>query len=175
MKILGICGSLRQESYNLKLLKNCISLLEESQHLEIALLHEIPLYNEDVEKMGFPNSVKELGQKIANADALLFACPEYNYSVPGVLKNTIDWVSRLPEKPFLGKKAAIIGASPGRLGSARAQYHLRQIGVFVDLRFLNRPEIMLGEAHTKFNEQGLLIDAGAQGLLKKLLATLGNQ
>jgi chromate reductase, NAD(P)H dehydrogenase (quinone) len=137
MKILGICGSLRKDSYNLKLLQAFSSLLEKSNCMEIILLHDIPFYNGDVEKIGFPEVVKNLGKKIEDSCCIVFGCPEYNYSVTGVLKNAIDWVSRLPQKPFANKIACVIGASPGNFGAARAQYHLRQMGVFLNLLFIN--------------------------------------
>lgn len=172
MKILGICGSLRKESYNLKLLKNFQAVVAKPESFEIAFLHDIPLFSEDQEAIGIPFSVNHLADKIVSADALVFGCPEYNYSIPGVLKNAIDWVSRHPNKPFAGKKAAIIGASLGRLGSARAQYHLRQVAVFVDLRFINRPEVMVSEAHNKFDADGRLTDQTAVELLKKLASAL---
>lgn len=172
MNIVAICGSLRKESYNLKLLHNFASLVPNSSRITLAFLHGIPLFNEDVEALSVPDSVHELAATICAADALVFGCPEYNYSIPGVLKNAIDWLSRHPKKPLAGKKAAIIGASPGRLGSARAQYHLRQVGVFVDLRFFNKPEIMVGEAHKKFDSVGKLTDAGTVELLKKLIEVI---
>lgn len=172
MKIVAICGSLRQESYNLKLLQNFAAMLPKTTQYSIEFFHDFPLFNEDVEAKGIPKPVDELAQKIALADAIVFGCPEYNYSIPGVLKNGIDWLSRHPKKPFAKKTVAIMGASPGRLGSARAQYHLRQVGVFLDLRILNRPEIMLSEAHRKFDEQGNLNDAGAKDLLLQLIQVL---
>lgn len=172
MKILGICGSLRKESFNLKLLKNFGALCQSPLQFEIVTLHEIPLYSEDEEAIGFPTGVQQLVDKISDADFLVFGCPEYNYSIPGVLKNAIDWVSRHPKKPFLKKRAAIIGASPGRLGSARAQYHLRQVAVFLDLCFINRPEVMVGEAHKKFDSDGKLNDAATVEHLKKLVLAL---
>jgi chromate reductase len=172
MKILGICGSLRKESYNLKILEAFSGLLEKPNAMEIVLLHDIPLYNNDVEKVGFPDAVQALGKKIRDASCIVFGCPEYNYSVTGVLKNAIDWVSRLPDRPFAGKIAGIIGASPGLFGSARAQYHLRQMGVFLDLQFINQPEVMLGAAHTKFGPDGALLDEFTIKLLKKLESVL---
>lgn len=172
MRIVAICGSLRHESYNLKLLQNFGAMLPKTTNYSIELLHDFPLFNEEVEALGIPKPVDELAQKITQADALVFGCPEYNYSITGVLKNGIDWVSRHPSKPFVKKTAAIMGASQGRLGSARAQYHLRQVGVFLDLCLLNRPEIMLAEAHRKFDEQGNLNDAGAKDLLLQLVRVL---
>lgn len=172
--VLGICGSLRKESYNLKLLMNFKSLLPTTVACEIVTLHNIPLYNEDEEAIGFPKSVQLLVDKINNADVLLFGCPEYNYSIPGVLKNAIDWVSRHPSKPLAKKNAAVMGASIGRLGGARAQYHLRQVAVFVDLRFINRPEVMVSEAHKKFDADGNLTDQATIDHLKKLMDALVN-
>jgi|SRR5579871_1555891 len=169
MKILGICGSLRKESYNLKLLTNFANLLPASVTFEIATLHDIPLYSEDQEAIAFPPSVEAMVGKVVDADVLVFGCPEYNYSIPGVLKNAIDWVSRHPKRAFVGKTAAVIGASLGRLGTARAQYHLRQVAVFVDLRFINQPEVFLGEANKKFDDKGQLNDPVAIDLLKKLI------
>lgn len=173
MAILGICGSLRKHSYNLSLLKSFKEILADQDTFEIALLHDIPLFNEDREAMGIPDSVNALADKIVAATMVVIACPEYNYSIPGVLKNAIDWISRHPKKPFAQKTVAIMGASPGRLGTARAQYHLRQVGVFLDLRIINRPEVMVAEAHTKFDVEGRLTDASTREQLKKLAAALG--
>lgn len=173
MSILGICGSLRKQSYNLSLLKNFGEILADPTLLDIALLHDIPLFNEDREAMGIPDAVNVLSDKVAAADLIIFSSPEYNYSIPGVLKNAIDWVSRHPKKPFAGKSAALMGASPGRLGTARAQYHLRQVGVFVDLRFINKPEVMVSEAHNKFDVDGRLTDTSTREQLKKFAAALG--
>jgi chromate reductase len=172
MRLVGICGSLRKESYNLKLLKVFGELLPPEASFEIAFLHDIPLFSEDQEAIAIPSSVHKLADKINVADAVVFGCPEYNYSITGVLKNAIDWVSRHPTKPFAEKTAAVIGASMGKMGSARAQYHLRQVAVFVDLRFINRPEVMVGEAHKKFSDEGKLNDTVAINLLKQLIETL---
>jgi chromate reductase len=103
---------------------------------------------------------------------LLFATPEYNYSIPGVLKNAIDWVSRPPDQPFAGKAAAIIGASPGPTGTARAQYHLRQVGVFLDLHFLNKPEVMISSAADRFDADGRLKDEKTAEIIRKLMGNL---
>ena len=123
---------------------------------------------------GIPEAVTELGRRIAAADAILFVTPEYNYSVPGVLKNAIDWVSRLSPQPFAGKPAGIMGVSPGNLGTARAQYHLRQIGVFLDLHFLSKPEVMIGQAGTKFDAEGRLTDEDTLNRIQALLAALAD-
>ena len=109
---------------------------------------------------------------IRDADAILFVTPEYNYSVPGVLKNAIDWASRPPEQPFAGKPAAIMGASPGVIGTARAQYHLRQIAVFLDLKVLNKPEVMIGGAADRFDSAGNLTHEPTREFIGKTLAAL---
>ncbi len=173
MKIIGLCGSLRAKSINLALLKQLQTLMPAGDELMIATLHDIPMYNPDLEtSAGFPSPVNELAKSIREADAILFSTPEYNYSIPGVLKNTLDWLSRLPNQPFAGKTAAILGASPGKLGTARAQYHLRQVGVFLDLHFLNKPEVMIGEAHLAFDEAGKLVNESTREHLRKMLLAL---
>ena len=170
MKILGISGSLRKASLNTQLLHAARELAPQGMDIEIFAINDIPLFNEDVQAQGFPASTQSFRERIAAADALLFATPEYNYSMPGVLKNAIDWASRPPIQPFAGKKAAIIGASMGALGTARAQYHLRQTGVFLDIHFMNRPELMVGAAHEKFDAEGRLIHEPTREQLRKFLA-----
>src|SRR5246500_1928773 len=149
--VLGICGSLRAGSHNKAALQNAIEMKPPGMAIETADIGSIPLYNEDVRAQGFPPPVETLRRQIAAADALLFATPEYNYSIPGVLKNAIDWASRPPDQPFAGKPIALMGASPGRFGSARAQYHLRQTCVFLDMLPLNRPEVFVSDAAGKFD------------------------
>ncbi|MBL6752130.1 MAG: NAD(P)H-dependent oxidoreductase [Nevskia sp.] len=170
--ILGICGSLRKGSYNSAALRAAAALAPPDTRMEFAELADFPLYNADDQARGIPAAVQRVGAQIRAADAVLFATPEYNYSVPGVLKNAIDWISRLPEQPFAGKPCAIMGASPGRLGTARAQYHLRQVGVYLDMRFLNRPEVMIAAANEHFDAQGQLVHAPTAELVGKLVAAL---
>jgi chromate reductase len=110
---------------------------------------EFPLYNADIQDTGFPSAVTAMGEAIAKADGVIIVTPEYNYSIPGALKNAIDWLSRLPSQPFAGKPVALQSASPGLLGGARAQYHLRQSLVFLDAFVLNKPEVMVGQVATK--------------------------
>ncbi|MGI9415489.1 MAG: NADPH-dependent FMN reductase, partial [Hyphomicrobiales bacterium] len=131
-KILGIAGSLREKSFNRALLAAARDMAPDGMTIEIGDISAIPLYNEDVRTAGFPDAAMEFGRRISEADGVLIATPEYNYSVPGVLKNAIDWASRLPDQPFKDKPVAIMGAAAGRLGTARAQYHLRQVFVFLD-------------------------------------------
>lgn len=171
--VLGICGSLRRHSYNMAALRAARELAPEGITVLIADLSTIPPYNDDIrEREGFPASVEHLRNQVRAADALLFATPEYNYSIPGVLKNAIDWVSRPPDQPFAGKPAAIMGASPGTLGTARAQYHLRQVGVFLDLHFLNKPEVMIGGAADRFDQDGRLKDEKTADLIRKQMDNL---
>ena len=127
-----------------------------------------PLYNADVQAQGFPDKVQAAQQKMLAADGIVFASPEYNYSVSGVLKNAIDWLSRMTPQPFAGKPMAVFGASGGPLGTARSQYHLRQMMVFLDGRFVNKPEVMIGAAPSKFADGKFTDEAGA-----KLLTDLG--
>ena len=134
----------------------------------------LPPYNEDVRAQGFPVPVEELREGIRTADALLFVTPEYNYSVPGVLKNAIDWASRPPDQPFNGKPAAVMGASPSMLGSARAQYHLRQICVYLNVFLVNQPELFVASATSKFDSQGRLTDEPTRKLIAQLLQSLSN-
>src|SRR5712664_2228457 len=149
ISVLGICGSLRNASYNMATLRTAIALKPAGMAVTVADISQIPPYNEDVRAEGFPPTVETLRRQIAAADALLFACPEYNYSMSGVLKNAIDWASRPPDQPFAGKPCAIIGAAAGMGGSARAQYHLRQSCVFLNMHLVNKPEVMITAAHTK--------------------------
>jgi chromate reductase, NAD(P)H dehydrogenase (quinone) len=172
IRILGISGSLRKGSYNSAALRIAQGLVPAGASLEIFDISPIPLYNEDVRAEGFPEPVQRLRDKIAAADALLLVTPEYNFSTSGVLKNAIDWASRPPEQPFNEKPTALMGASAGNLGTARAQYHLRQTGVFLNMRFINKPEVFIGAAHTKFDAAGNLTDDVAKGLIKDLLVAL---
>lgn len=173
LEVLGLCGSLRQGSYNRMVLRAAQKLAPEG--MAIAAFEElraIPPYDEDVKAQGFPPPVQALRERIKAADALLIVTPEYNYSVPGVLKNAIDWASRPPEQPFADKPLAIMGASPGLLGTARAQYHLRQCFVFLDAKILNRPEVMIGQAPQKFDQDGNLKDEATAKFIRNLLESL---
>jgi chromate reductase len=172
MKILGISGSLRKASYNTAALRVASEVAPEGVTIEIADISEIPLYNDDVRAQGYPAAVERFREQIRAADALLFATPEYNYSVSGVLKNAIDWASRPPDQPLAGKPAAVMGASGGPVGTARAQYHLRQMGVFVDLKFLNKPEVMIGTVQDRCDAEGRLIHEPTREMIKKLVAAL---
>lgn len=166
MTILAILGSLRKASFNRMLFNAAIEVAPEGMTFEIAEIGDLPLYNQDVEDTAIPPQVLRLKEQIKRVDALLFVTPEYNYSMPGMLKNAIDWASRPPkENPFNGKPCAIMSASTGMGGGARAQYHLRQTCVFVNLIPMNRPEIILPRTMEKFNEQGMLTDDATRKIL----------
>src|SRR5690606_24717109 len=128
----GFSGSLRKESYNTALLRAAQSLLPANAGMETARIDDLPLYNDDLRKQGFPPPAERLREQVRRADAVLIVSPEYNYSIPGVLKNAIDWISRPPDQPFAKKPVAIMGASPSQLGTGRMQYHLRQSFVFLN-------------------------------------------
>ncbi|MFB5946658.1 NADPH-dependent FMN reductase [Albibacterium profundi] len=173
IKILGIAGSVRKESFNRSALKEASKLVPENAEIEIYELDEnLPGFNQDKEQNP-PASIVEFKKKIKEADAILFVTPEYNYSVPGLLKNYIDWASRpYGDNAFNGKPAAIMGASIGNIASARAQYHLRQMFVFLDITAVNQPEVMIGMAQDKFDNQGNLTDNDTKGFISKLLVNL---
>src|SRR5215475_14630483 len=172
IKVLAVCGSLRKGSYNMAALRIAIAQKPPGMTIEVADISQIPLYNEDVRQQGFPPSVETLRRQIKEADALLFACPEYNYSMSGVLKNAIDWASRPPDQPFAGKPCAILGAAAGMAGGARAQYDLRRSMVFLDMHPLNKPEVLIFQAHTKFDANGALTDDAGRGFIRDLLVAL---
>ena len=172
VKILGIAGSLRKESYNRFALKAAQELVPDNAVLNLVELHDIPVFNQDNE-MTLPAAVLEFKQKILEADAILFATPEYNFSIPGGLKNAIDWASRPSgESAWLGKPAAIMGVSSGKLGTARAQYHLRQILVSQDMHVVNKPEVMIDNAAQQFDQNGKIINEMTVKMIQKLLIAL---
>ncbi|MBS7632256.1 NAD(P)H-dependent oxidoreductase [Candidatus Bathyarchaeota archaeon] len=172
VKILGFAGSLRQNSFNKSLLKTALEYAPKNTALEIYDLEGIPPFNQDLED-NMPEKVKEFKKKIREADALLIATPEYNYSVPGVLKNAIDWASRpYGDNAFDGKPVAIMSASDGMLGGARAQYHLRQVFVSLNMRPLNRPEVIVPFADEKIDEKGNVVDGKTREKIKRLLESL---
>ncbi len=162
-KVIGIVGSLRKDSLNRVVFNEYKTLCQNSFELMEADIKDLPLYNQDLE--GKVEAATNLGSQILNADGVIFFSPEYNYSIPGVLKNALDWVSRDSRKPFDKKFASIIGASPGSVGTARMQYHLRQVGVFLNINFLNRPEVMIGNAFEKIKD-GQIQDAKTKDFLK---------
>jgi len=171
-KILGFAGSLRRASYNKALLRAAYELAPEGIELEIFDLEGIPPFNQDLEQHQ-PERVKEFKAKLREADAILIATPEYNYSIPGVLKNAIDCASRpYGDNVFAQKPVAIMGASPGMIGTARAQYHLRQCFVFLGCFALNQPEVMVSFAQEKFDKDGRVTDQKTRELIRQLLESL---
>ena len=172
IKLLGFAGSLRSGSYNKALLRSALDLLPQGVYLETFDLDGIPLFNQDLE-MDLPKQVMAFKQKIREADGLLIATPEYNYSIPGVLKNALDWASRpYGDNVFDGKPVGIMGASIGLLGTGRAQYHLRQTFVFLNMIPLNQPEVMVAHAQEKIDKDGKLTDQKTRDLIRQLLESL---
>lgn len=172
IKILGIAGSLRKASFNKMALKAAQGLVPAGATLDTLELPDLPGFNQDNEKSP-PAAVVDMKAKIRAADAILLVTPEYNYSIPGVLKNAIDWCARpYGDSAWKGKPVAVMGASVGALGTARAQYHLRQSLVFLDMPVVNQPEVMIAAAASKFDPSGTLTDDGAKKLIGQLLTNL---
>jgi chromate reductase len=175
-QVLGIAGSLRQGSYNRALLRAARELAPEEMKIQVfdnETLTMMPPYNEDIRQQDEPETVEILKREIEHADALLFAVPEYNHSVSGVLKNAIDWASRpSSESPLDGKPVAIMGASIGRSGTARAQMHFRQVCVFTNMLPLNKPAVQVTNAADKFDAGGSLIDENTRRYVKLLTESL---
>ncbi len=170
MNILAICGSLRKKSTNMGLLRYAQANAPEGSVITIADLSAIPFYNADLTEK--PTAVVTLLQQIGAADALIFGCPEYNYSIAPALKNVLDWASREPENVLLdGKAVALMGAGGG-MGTSRAQYHLRQVCVFLNLHPLNKPEVFANAFTPAFDGDGNLVDEKIQGAIKTQLAAL---
>lgn len=176
IKVAAICGSLRKASFNRGLIRSAIEISKESMNgmqIEYVDISPLPFLNTDLEVNGtFPEAVEVFRKKILEADSILFASPEYNYSLTGPLKNAIDWASRAPNV-WADKAAAIVSAGGG-FGGGRSQYHLRQVGVFLDLHFINKPELFVKafEPPQKFDADGNLIDAATKEKLKQLLLSL---
>src|SRR3712207_1151720 len=172
VRILGISGSLRRQSYNSAALRAAVGLVPEGATIETFELDGIPGFSEDDERSP-PAKVVELKRRLRESDAVLFVTPEYNYSIPGVLKNAIDWASRpYGDSAWSGKPAAIMGASVGSMGTARAQYHLRQVFVFLNVYAINQPEVMIANAAAKFDAAGTLTDQSTRDHIRRLLQSL---
>jgi chromate reductase len=172
IKILGFCGSLRQGSYNKAALRVASEVLPADMTLETCEIGDFPLYNADFQAKGWPAPVQRVGEQVKAADGLLFVTPEYNFGISGVLKNAIDWLSRLTPQPFDDKPVAIMGAAAGALGTGRAQYDLRRSCIFLNMHPLNKPEVFIGAAHTKFDASGKLTDEPTREFIKQLMAAL---
>jgi chromate reductase len=174
ISVVGISGSLRQASLNTAALRAAADLAPDGMVIDLADLSAIPLYSADAEVAAVPATVADLVQRVRAADAVIFATPEYNYSVPGVLKNAIDWLSRPPApNPFSGKPVAVMGAG-GRVGTVRAQHHLRYILGSLNAFVLPRPEVLIIQAPTKFDAEGRLTDETTRTEIAAQLAALAD-
>lgn len=174
LHFVNLLGSLRQGSHNAAIAAALPGLAPEGVTISpLGSVGDLPHYDADVQSAGFPPAVTAMAEAIRAADGVIIVPPEYNYSVPGALKNALDWLSRVPPAPFAGKPVAIQTASPGMIGRARAQYHLRQILVFLDAQTLNKPEIMIGRVTGKLDpETQELVDETTAGLITQQLAAL---
>lgn len=171
LKVLGITGSLRKASYNTAALRACQELMPQGMSLRITSIADLPMFNQDVYDAGLPDPVKRFRKEVAEADGLLIASPEYNFSVSGVLKNAIDWGSRGTDQVFNEKPVAIFSATGGPLGGARVQYDLRRMLVGLVAHVQPKPEVFIGAAQTKFDAQGKLTDEATRKFLTQLLAS----
>jgi chromate reductase len=171
-KILAFAGSLRKSSFNKALVRAALDIAPQNVKMEAFDLEGIPPFNQDLENTP-PEKVKEFKEKIRNADALLIATPEYNFSIPGVLKNALDWASRPYQQNVLaGKPVALMSASTGRFGGARAQYHLRQSFVRLNMHTVNQPEVMLSSAAENVDANGKLTNEETRTLIRQLIEAL---
>jgi len=174
MHFLAIIGSLRKGSYNRMTYEAVRTLLPEGVSIEEAQIGDIQPFNQDVLDKGVPAPVARFAEQIAAAEGVIFISPEYNYSIPGFMKNALDWVSRLPDQPFGDKPVAIMGASPYRLGTVRMQYHLRQVLLWLDARQLSRPEVMISFADKLFDAEGKLTDDTTREIIETELEAFCN-
>jgi len=170
LHLLGICGSLRQASHNRTLLKVAQQQLPEGVTMSIADLSAVPFFNADLTEK--PAAVQQLLAEFGQADALVFACPEYNYSLAPALKNALDWASREANNALLAGKAAAIMGAGGGMGTSRAQYHLRQVGVYLDLHFVNKPEVFVNAFAGTFAADGQLQDERIRQLIGEQMQAL---
>ncbi len=162
LDIVGLCGSLRAASYNRMALALAAECMPASMRLEVVDWRDVPLFDGDVFARGLPGPVAALKERIRRADGVLIVTPEYNFSVPGGLKNVLDWLSRGDDQPWAMKPVAIASASTGPLGGARMQYDLRKIMLFLNAQVLIKPEVFIGMAHTKFDAAGNCADEGTR-------------
>ncbi|MGE0714104.1 MAG: NADPH-dependent FMN reductase [Alphaproteobacteria bacterium] len=171
LAVATMLGSLRKGSFNAAVLRAASQSAPAGMTFAaLPSIRELPIYDADIQAEGFPAPVEAMADAIRAADGLLIVTPEYNYSIPGGLKNAIDWLSRLPQQPFAGKPIALMTASMGGLGGARCQYHLRQAMVFLDGHVMNKPEVMVPAVHTKIDkETGELTDAATKQLIAQHL------
>ena len=172
LKLLGISGSLRRQSCNSGLLRTALAELPDGASMDIADLSDVPFYNADLKEK--PGSVNRVLAQMGAADALVLACPEYNYSLAPALKNILDWGSREPDNALLAGKAVAIMGAGGGMGTSRSQYHLRQVCVFLDLHPVNKPEVFANAFTGSFDADGNLTDAKLiQLIAAQMLALAG--
>ena len=170
VRVLGICGSLRKNSTNMGMLRYAKDHAPDSMVIEIADLTEFPFYRQDVEEK--PPAVQLFFEQLHEADALLFGCAEYNYSIAPALKNALDWASREKDNHLLSEKTAAIMGAAGGMGSSRAQYHLRQVCVVLNIHIVPQPEIFANAFSDSFNQNGDLVDERIQNLIGRQLGAL---
>lgn len=171
--VISVCGSLRKASYNAMVARALPGLAPDGMSITPApSFAEFPIYNADLQEAdGFPAAVTRLADAIRAVDGVIFVTPEYNFSIPGGLKNALDWVSRVPKQPFAGKPVAIQSAAPGPVGGARVQYDLRKTMVFLDALTLNKPEIFISNVKSRLNEEtGQLTDETTKDFIRQQLA-----
>jgi chromate reductase len=168
-KVIAICGSLRKDSFNRKLTNALPALAPAGMTITDAPSWEMPLYNADIQAKGFPAEAERLAAAVRAADGVIVVTPEYNFTIPGGLKNAFDWLSRMKEQPFVNKPIAVQSASQGPVGGARMQYDFRKMMVYLDAVTLNKPEIFVGMAQTKFDEGGKLKDETTINFVKQQL------
>ncbi|HVM59109.1 MAG TPA: NAD(P)H-dependent oxidoreductase [Candidatus Paceibacterota bacterium] len=176
MTILAISGSLRKDSFNSKLVRALAALAPSGMKLEIAEIGDLPLFDADQETSGYPAAAQALKDRILAADGIIIATPEYNRSMPGVLKNAIDWVSRpYGTNAFAGKPLLLSGVSSGKIGTAVAQSHLRDVFLYLEARVIGQPELYLGPAKELFDESGAIVNDKTKELLAKALSALASE
>ncbi len=167
LNIVAISGSLRAKSFNTSLLRAMRDIANANMSIDIQTLKGIPVYDgDDEDATGVPQIVIDLAEKIRAADGVIIATPEYNFTIPGGLKNATDWISRVKNQPFGNKPVGVVGAAAGPLGTARSQYQLRQNLVGLSALAMNKPEVFVGSAHTKFADDGSLADEETGKFLK---------
>ncbi len=177
INVLTICGSLRKASFNRMLVNTLPELAPDGMSFTDAPgFGELPLFDGDLmEASGMPEGATRLAEAVGAADGVIIVSPEYNYSVPGGLKNAIDWVSRMPDQPFKGKPVALQSVSPSPLGGSRAQYHMRQIMVFLEASMFNKPEVFVAFANDRFDkEAGRLTDETSRKFVSDQLTAFGD-
>jgi chromate reductase, NAD(P)H dehydrogenase (quinone) len=172
--VAGICGSLRRDSVNRKVLRLAEGLMPPGMTMHTVEISDLPMYNFDLHQNGFPAPVVRVHDEIKRADAIFFATPEHNFSMPAALKNVIDWMSRFRPTPLTNKPCAVISASPGQLGGARVQYDLRRSLGFLNALVMLQPEVFVGSAHTKFDADGGFTDDAGREIIKQHMAAFAD-